>query len=152
MSRLRFDFRKKFQWVWWGTGTDCTEKLWVPYRGRCSRSSWMGHWAAWSGVGCPSVWREVRKRGSLSSFPSQAILALTQVGLAPRRWRGHYAGAWLSPLLPSLWLSCSFQALGIYTTLTKPQAVKNQDEMPSAHEDSHSPATEVLKADQGSSS
>ncbi|NXH45254.1 STML2 protein, partial [Dicaeum eximium] len=44
------------------------------------------------------------------------------------------------------------QALGIYTTLTKPQAVKNQDEMPSAHEDSHSPATEVLKAEQGSSS
>ncbi|NWX64054.1 STML2 protein, partial [Promerops cafer] len=44
------------------------------------------------------------------------------------------------------------QALGIYTTLTKPQAVKTQDEMPSAHEDSHSPATEVLKAEQGSSS
>ncbi|NXU96348.1 STML2 protein, partial [Cettia cetti] len=44
------------------------------------------------------------------------------------------------------------QALGIYTTLTKPQAVKNQDEMPPAREDSHSPATEVLKAEQGSSS
>ncbi|NWY46198.1 STML2 protein, partial [Sylvia atricapilla] len=44
------------------------------------------------------------------------------------------------------------QALGIYTTLTKPQAVKTQDEMPPAHEDSHSPATEVLKAEQGSSS
>ncbi|NWZ64681.1 STML2 protein, partial [Acrocephalus arundinaceus] len=44
------------------------------------------------------------------------------------------------------------QALGIYTTLTKPQAVKTQDEMPPAHEDAHSPATEVLKAEQGSSS
>ncbi|KAM4878795.1 stomatin-like protein 2, mitochondrial isoform 3-T3 [Sylvia borin] len=44
------------------------------------------------------------------------------------------------------------QALGIYTTLTKPQAVKTQDEMPPAHEDSHSPATEVLKPEQGSSS
>uniref|UniRef100_A0A8D2MMF8 Podocin n=1 Tax=Zonotrichia albicollis TaxID=44394 RepID=A0A8D2MMF8_ZONAL len=44
------------------------------------------------------------------------------------------------------------QALGIYTTLTKPQAVKTQDEMPPAHEDSHSSATEVLKAEQGSSS
>ncbi|NXR20173.1 STML2 protein, partial [Cinclus mexicanus] len=44
------------------------------------------------------------------------------------------------------------QALGIYTTLTKPQAVKTQDEMPPAHEDSHSPATEMLKAEQGSSS
>ncbi|XP_039947093.1 stomatin-like protein 2, mitochondrial isoform X2 [Hirundo rustica] len=44
------------------------------------------------------------------------------------------------------------QALGIYATLTKPQAVKTQDEIPSVHEDSHSPATEVLKAEQGSSS
>ncbi|NXB76591.1 STML2 protein, partial [Donacobius atricapilla] len=44
------------------------------------------------------------------------------------------------------------QALGIYTTLTKPQAVKTQDEIPPAHEDSHSSATEVLKAEQGSSS
>ncbi|NXY34198.1 STML2 protein, partial [Pomatorhinus ruficollis] len=44
------------------------------------------------------------------------------------------------------------QALGIYTTLTKPQAVKTQDEMPPAHKDSHSSATEVLKAEQGSSS
>ncbi|XP_021410241.2 stomatin-like protein 2, mitochondrial [Lonchura striata] len=44
------------------------------------------------------------------------------------------------------------QALGIYTTLTKPQAVKTQDEMPPAQENSHSPATEVLKAEQGSSS
>lgn len=44
------------------------------------------------------------------------------------------------------------QALGIYTTLTKPQAVKTQDEMPQTHEDSQSPAAEVLKAEQGSSS
>ncbi|XP_005060425.1 PREDICTED: stomatin-like protein 2, mitochondrial isoform X2 [Ficedula albicollis] len=44
------------------------------------------------------------------------------------------------------------QALGIYTTLTKPQAVKTQDEMPPAHEDSRSPSTEMMKAEQGSSS
>lgn len=44
------------------------------------------------------------------------------------------------------------QALGIYTTLTKPQAVKTQDEMPQTHEDSQSPAAEVVKAEQGSSS
>ncbi|NWV71526.1 STML2 protein, partial [Malurus elegans] len=44
------------------------------------------------------------------------------------------------------------QALGIYTTLTKPQAVKTQEEMPSAHENSQPPAAEVLKAEQGSSS
>uniref|UniRef100_A0A8C3QFT3 Stomatin-like protein 2, mitochondrial n=2 Tax=Cyanoderma ruficeps TaxID=181631 RepID=A0A8C3QFT3_9PASS len=44
------------------------------------------------------------------------------------------------------------QALGIYTTLTKPQAVKTQDEMPPAHKDSQSSATEVLKAEQSSSS
>ncbi|NWS61081.1 STML2 protein, partial [Chunga burmeisteri] len=44
------------------------------------------------------------------------------------------------------------QALGIYTTLTKPQAVKTQDEMSPAREDPQPPATEVLKAEQASSS
>ncbi|NWV19694.1 STML2 protein, partial [Origma solitaria] len=44
------------------------------------------------------------------------------------------------------------QALGIYTTLTKPQAVKTQDEIPPAQENSQPPTTEVLKAEQGSSS
>ncbi|NWX51259.1 STML2 protein, partial [Steatornis caripensis] len=44
------------------------------------------------------------------------------------------------------------QALGIYTTLTKPQAVKTQDEVPPAQEDTQPPATEVLKAEQASSS
>ncbi|NXA06590.1 STML2 protein, partial [Sapayoa aenigma] len=44
------------------------------------------------------------------------------------------------------------QALGIYTTLTKPQAVKAQDEMPPAHEDTQPPTAEMLKAEQGSSS
>ncbi|KAM9262115.1 stomatin-like protein 2, mitochondrial isoform 2-T2 [Morus bassanus] len=44
------------------------------------------------------------------------------------------------------------QALGIYTTLTKPQAVKTQEEMSPAHEEPQSPATPVLKAEQASSS
>nr|XP_010306357.1 PREDICTED: stomatin-like protein 2, mitochondrial [Balearica regulorum gibbericeps] len=44
------------------------------------------------------------------------------------------------------------QALGIYATLTKPQAVKTQAEMPPAHEDPQPPAAEVLKAEQASSS
>ncbi|NXU79388.1 STML2 protein, partial [Oreotrochilus melanogaster] len=44
------------------------------------------------------------------------------------------------------------QALGIYATLTKPQAVKNQDEVPRAHEEPQSPPTEGLKAEQASSS
>ncbi|NXV83057.1 STML2 protein, partial [Atlantisia rogersi] len=49
------------------------------------------------------------------------------------------------------------QALGIYTTLTKPQAVKPQtmkpqDELPPAREDPQPPTTEVLKAEQASSS
>ncbi|KAM9168385.1 LOW QUALITY PROTEIN: stomatin-like protein 2, mitochondrial [Mergus octosetaceus] len=41
------------------------------------------------------------------------------------------------------------QALGIYTTLTKMQAAKTQDEIPPAHGDPH---TEVLKAEQATSS
>uniref|UniRef100_A0A6G1RFB1 Stomatin like 2 n=1 Tax=Hypotaenidia okinawae TaxID=2861861 RepID=A0A6G1RFB1_9GRUI len=44
------------------------------------------------------------------------------------------------------------QALGIYATLTKPQAVKPQDELPPAREDPQPPTTEVLKAEQASSS
>ncbi|XP_074787692.1 stomatin-like protein 2, mitochondrial isoform X2 [Athene noctua] len=44
------------------------------------------------------------------------------------------------------------QALGIYTTLTKPQAVKTQDEMPPAREDPQAPPAEVLKAEEASSS
>ncbi|KAM6105414.1 stomatin-like protein 2, mitochondrial [Pterocles gutturalis] len=44
------------------------------------------------------------------------------------------------------------QALGIYTTLTKPQAVKTQEEMPAAREDPQPPPTEALKAEQASSS
>ncbi|XP_026721346.1 stomatin-like protein 2, mitochondrial [Athene cunicularia] len=44
------------------------------------------------------------------------------------------------------------QALGIYTTLTKPQAVKTQDEMPPVREDPQAPPAEVLKAEEASSS
>ncbi|NXW11055.1 STML2 protein, partial [Fregetta grallaria] len=44
------------------------------------------------------------------------------------------------------------QALGIYTTLTKPQAVKTQDEMPPACENPQPPTMEVLKAEQANSS
>ncbi|XP_008925962.1 stomatin-like protein 2, mitochondrial [Manacus vitellinus] len=44
------------------------------------------------------------------------------------------------------------QALGIYTTLTKPQAVKSQDETLPAHEEPQPASTEMLKAEQGSSS
>uniref|UniRef100_A0A669QCM6 Stomatin-like protein 2, mitochondrial n=1 Tax=Phasianus colchicus TaxID=9054 RepID=A0A669QCM6_PHACC len=44
------------------------------------------------------------------------------------------------------------QALGIYTTLTKTQAVKTRDELPPAHGDSQPPSTEMLKAEQVTSS
>ncbi|NXG59891.1 STML2 protein, partial [Hemiprocne comata] len=44
------------------------------------------------------------------------------------------------------------QALGIYSALTKPQAVKSQGEMPPAHEDPQPPPAEELKAEQASSS
>ncbi|XP_010014971.1 PREDICTED: stomatin-like protein 2, mitochondrial [Nestor notabilis] len=44
------------------------------------------------------------------------------------------------------------QALAIYTTLTKPQAVKTQDEAPPPCEEPQPPITEVLKAEQAGSS
>lgn len=48
--------------------------------------------------------------------------------------------------------SLCLQALGIYTTLTKQQAVKMQDETPSTREDPQPPPTEVLKSEEASSS
>ncbi|NXS97896.1 STML2 protein, partial [Jacana jacana] len=44
------------------------------------------------------------------------------------------------------------QALGIYSTLTKPQAVKTQEEAPAACEDLQPSPMEVLKAEESSSS
>nr|XP_009683685.1 PREDICTED: stomatin-like protein 2, mitochondrial isoform X1 [Struthio camelus australis] len=44
------------------------------------------------------------------------------------------------------------QALGIYSTLTKPQAVKTQDEIPPVHKGPQSPSAEVLKVEQVNSS
>ncbi|XP_035167244.1 stomatin-like protein 2, mitochondrial isoform X1 [Oxyura jamaicensis] len=44
------------------------------------------------------------------------------------------------------------QALRIYTTLTKTQAAKTQDEIPPAHGDPQPPSTEVLKAESATSS
>ncbi|NXL62423.1 STML2 protein, partial [Chordeiles acutipennis] len=44
------------------------------------------------------------------------------------------------------------QALGIYSALAKPQAVRTQDEVPPAREDPQPPSTEMLKAEEASSS
>ena len=33
---------------WWGAGTGCLERLWMPRPWRCSRPDWMGPWATWS--------------------------------------------------------------------------------------------------------
>jgi len=33
---------------WWGAGTGCPERWWMPHPGRCSRPGWMGPWATWS--------------------------------------------------------------------------------------------------------
>jgi len=33
-------------WEWWGAGTGCPEKLWMPRPWRCSRAGWMGPWVA----------------------------------------------------------------------------------------------------------
>jgi len=33
---------------WWGAGTGCPERLWMPRPWRCSRPGWMRPWATWS--------------------------------------------------------------------------------------------------------
>ena len=42
---------------WWGTGTGCPEKLWLPPPWQCSRPGWMELWATWSGGRCPFSWQ-----------------------------------------------------------------------------------------------
>ena len=42
---------------WWGPGTDCPEKLWLPPPWQCSRPGWTGLWATWSGGRCPCPWQ-----------------------------------------------------------------------------------------------
>lgn len=40
--RFKSDIRKNsLLRLWWGTGTGCSEKLWMPQPWRCSRPDWM---------------------------------------------------------------------------------------------------------------
>jgi len=65
-------------WEWWGAGTGCPERLWMPRPWRCSRPGWMGPWAAWSildvEVGGPACGGGVGASWSLRSLPTRAIL------------------------------------------------------------------------------
>jgi len=65
-------------WEWWGAGTGCPERLWMPHPWRCSRPGWMGPWTAWSSIKCggwwPCLWRGIGAWWSLRSLPTQAIL------------------------------------------------------------------------------
>ena len=57
-GKFRLDIRKNsLPWGWWGTGTGCPEKLWMPPHWQCSRPGWMGLWATWSGGRCPCPWQ-----------------------------------------------------------------------------------------------
>jgi len=46
---------------WWGVGTGCPERLWMPCPWRWSMPGWMGPWAAWSSIKWggwwPCLWR-----------------------------------------------------------------------------------------------
>jgi len=46
---------------WWGSGTGCPGRFWMPRIWRCSGLGWMGPWAAWSIIryeGCwPCLWQ-----------------------------------------------------------------------------------------------
>jgi len=43
-------------WEWWGAGTGCQGRLWMPHPWRCSRPGWMGPWAAWSSIKWGGWW------------------------------------------------------------------------------------------------
>jgi len=46
---------------WWGAGTGCPERLWMPHPQRCSRPGWIDPWATWystrSGGWWPYLWQ-----------------------------------------------------------------------------------------------
>ena len=48
-ERFRLVVQNSLLREWWGTETDCWEKLWMPNPWRCSKSGWMGPCAAWTG-------------------------------------------------------------------------------------------------------
>ena len=49
--------RNSLLWGWWGPGTGCPEKLWLPPPWQCSRPGWTGLWPTWSGGKCPCPWQ-----------------------------------------------------------------------------------------------
>ena len=59
---------------WWGSGTGCPEKLWMPHPLRCWRPCWMGPWAASSAEWQPFPQQGHGTKWSLRFLPSQAIL------------------------------------------------------------------------------
>jgi len=42
-------YKEEILWGWWGRGTGCPEKLWLPPPWQCSRPRWTGLWATWAG-------------------------------------------------------------------------------------------------------
>ena len=78
-GRFRLDVRGNVSLRgWWGTGTDCPEKLWMPHPWRCSRPGRMGpghpELVPDLLVGNPANVRRTGTRWCLRSLPTQAIL------------------------------------------------------------------------------
>ena len=67
---------------WWGAGTDCLERLWMPCPWRCVRPGEMEHWAVWSSTWSSGwqvcLWQGAGAWWSLGSLPTQAILWLKE--------------------------------------------------------------------------
>ena len=57
MTTSKLEERNSLLWGWWGTGTGCPEKLWMPPPWACSSPGWTGLWATWSSGRCPCPWQ-----------------------------------------------------------------------------------------------
>lgn len=55
--------------AWWGTGTGCLERFWMPQPWRFSRPDWMQPWATWSSEWHSCPWQGVGRRWSLKLLP-----------------------------------------------------------------------------------
>jgi len=72
-------------WEWWGAGTGCPERLWMPHPWRCSRPGWIGPWQPGlvlnGEIDGPACGRGIGASWTLKSLPTQTILWFCDIGI-----------------------------------------------------------------------
>lgn len=64
---------------WWGTGADCTERLWIHHPWRRSRTGLMEPWADWSRGWQPYPWQRGWNKWSFRFLPTQVEYSMMMI-------------------------------------------------------------------------